>query len=136
MRLPRQRHTKAQDKNDLGHVFGEVNEEYLTALCNAVHEVACEVSASAVLVSGYSMGGFGAVQLGGFRPELFTAVVPVAGYSMGTLERHAPQPESEGVFRSFLAKYAPRLAQVPVVIMVHAPSDTVSSFLDAKRLRS
>ena len=44
------------------------------------------------------MGGFGAFQLGCFAPEIFDAVVSVAGYGMGTSEPNsgygAPQPVS------------------------------------------
>lgn len=34
----------------------------------------------------YSMGGFGAFQLGGFAPDAFDVVISVAGYGLGTLE--------------------------------------------------
>ena len=34
----------------------------------------------------YSMGGFGAFQLGGFAPDVFDVVISVAGYGLGTLE--------------------------------------------------
>ena len=44
------------------------------------------------------MGGFGAFQLGCFAPEIFDAVVSVAGYGLGTSEPNsgygAPQPAS------------------------------------------
>ena len=44
------------------------------------------------------MGGFGAFQLGCFAPEIFEAVVSVAGYGLGTSEPNsgygAPQPAS------------------------------------------
>lgn len=46
----------------------------------------------------YSMGGFGAFQLGCFAPESFDAIVSVAGYGLGTSEQDsgygAPQPAS------------------------------------------
>ena len=56
------------------------------------------------------MGGFGAIQLGCFAPELFDAVVSVAGYGMGTSEPNsgygAPQPVSgafeKTMFRTLL----------------------------------
>ena len=44
------------------------------------------------------MGGFGAFQLGCFAPEIFDAIVSVAGYGLGTSEPDsgygAPQPAS------------------------------------------
>lgn len=44
------------------------------------------------------MGGFGAFQLGCFAPDVFDAVVSVAGYGLGTSEPNsgygAPQPVS------------------------------------------
>ena len=44
------------------------------------------------------MGGFGAFQLGCFAPEIFDAIVSVAGYGLGTSEPNsgygAPQPAS------------------------------------------
>merc|ERR1712048_993987 len=71
-------------------------------------------------------------------PDLFTAIVPVAGYGLGTLEptskTQAPQPESSDIFKSYLDEYAPRLAQVPFTIAVHAPSDKVCSFLDTESI--
>ena len=53
---------------------------------------------SAYSTARYSMGGFGAFQLGCFAPEIFDAVVSVAGYGLGTSEPNsgygAPQPAS------------------------------------------
>merc|ERR1711879_416925 len=42
----------------------------------------------------------------------------------------APQPESEAVFGRFLTAIGPNLAKVPLVLAVHAPTDTVSSYTD------
>ena len=52
------------------------------------------------------MGGFGAFQLGCFAPDVFDAVVSVAGYGLGTSEPNsgygAPQPVSGAmVFQAF-----------------------------------
>lgn len=132
-------YTKAQNKNGLGFVFGELHTEYLGALSGLVRRVSRSVGASRVLVAGYSMGGFGAYQLGGHAPELFDAVVPVAGYGLGTDEPPdsscgAPQPEAANVFSNFLSRHISRLASVPAVIVVHSPTDSVSSFSDARRM--
>eukprot|EP00928_Gymnodinium_smaydae_P063673 TRINITY_DN47182_c0_g1_i1.p1 TRINITY_DN47182_c0_g1~~TRINITY_DN47182_c0_g1_i1.p1 ORF type:complete len:530 (+),score=65.39 TRINITY_DN47182_c0_g1_i1:65-1654(+) len=127
-------YTKSQNKNDLGHVFGQLHEEFLTALCNTIKGVAEDVGASRVLLSGYSMGGFGTWQLAGHMPELFSAIVPVAGYGMGTLEPSAPQPASSKVLERYLDEFAPQIARVPIIIAVHAPSDTISYFGDTKAI--
>lgn len=50
----------------------------------------------------YSMGGFGAFQLGGFAPDVFDVVISVAGYGLGTLEpegRLVSSDESKGCWR-------------------------------------
>uniref|UniRef100_A0A7S4QDC1 Peptidase S9 prolyl oligopeptidase catalytic domain-containing protein n=1 Tax=Alexandrium monilatum TaxID=311494 RepID=A0A7S4QDC1_9DINO len=107
----------------------------------AVKRIAAEVRARAVLLCGYSMGGFGALQLGSRTPELFDAIVMVAGHGLGTLEPSesesayaAPQPESSRIFKDYLARHAPRLASVPKVIAVHAWRDKVSSYTDAEAI--
>ncbi|CAE8628085.1 unnamed protein product [Polarella glacialis] len=129
-------YTKKQNKNALGFVFGEFHQEYLDALTGAVRQAKLEVNASRVLVGGYSMGGFGAYQLGSHAPDLFHAVISAAGYGLGTLEPPnagfgAPQPESSDIFQAFLDQHVPRLAQVPGVFVVHSPADSISSFNDA-----
>lgn len=132
------RYTKAQNKGDKGFIFGELHKPYLEAFCETVRELSEEVGALAILVCGYSMGGFGAWQLGSHKPELFTALVPIAGYGMGTFEKggcyNAPQPQSETILKSFLAFAAPKLAKVPLVLAIHAKADTVSSFSDTKHI--
>ena len=56
------------------------------------------------------MGGFGAFQLGCFAPDVFDAVVSVAGYGLGTKEPNsgygAPQPVSSEIFEQFLKQEA------------------------------
>eukprot|EP00418_Pyrodinium_bahamense_P043310 CAMPEP_0179199986 /NCGR_PEP_ID=MMETSP0796-20121207/99505_1 /TAXON_ID=73915 /ORGANISM="Pyrodinium bahamense, Strain pbaha01" /LENGTH=825 /DNA_ID=CAMNT_0020904499 /DNA_START=72 /DNA_END=2546 /DNA_ORIENTATION=+ len=133
--------TREQDRNGLGFVFGELCSEFLSAFTSVVRQIASEVGAVGTLVGGYSMGGFGALQLGSHAPKLFNAVIMVAGHGLGTLESQdgdsnygAPQPQSSKIFKAFLAEHAPRLAKVSVVIAVHAPRDKVSSFADAKAI--
>jgi len=128
-------YTKAQNKNSLGFVFGKLHAGYLEALTSAISDRAHEVDAERVLVSGYSMGGFGAYQLGCFAPEAFDAVISVAGYGLGTTESSdqgygAPQPHSSQILEDFLEQKVVRLAHVPIVIAIHAQSDTVSHFKD------
>merc|ERR1712048_1271135 len=59
---------KDQNKNGLGFVYGHLNYEVLSALCVAIKQVAQEARAERTIVGGYSMGGFGGFQLGGFKP--------------------------------------------------------------------
>lgn len=47
----------------------------------------------------YSMGGFGAFQLGCRAPDTFDAIISVAGYGMGTNSKDAPQPYSGAFVR-------------------------------------
>lgn len=75
-----------------------VSQGYLLALTSKISDLAYEFAAERVLVMGrlgcasfvrserYSMGGFGAFQLGGFAPDAFDLVMSVAGYGLGTLE--------------------------------------------------
>ena len=95
-----------------------VSQGYLLALTSKISDLAYEFAAERVLVMGrlvcasfvrserYSMGGFGAFQLGCFAPDVFDAVVSVAGYGLGTSEPNsgygAPQPVSGAmVFQAF-----------------------------------
>jgi len=132
-------YTKAQNKNDLGYIFGEFHEGYLAALTGVARQISNEVEACRVFVGGYSMGGFGAYQLGSYAPDLFDTVVSVAGYGLGTLEAEdgsygAPQPQSAMIFNGYLQGHASRLAAVRLVVAVHAEKDTVSSFNDVKTI--
>ncbi|CAJ1448556.1 unnamed protein product [Effrenium voratum] len=77
---------KKENKKQLGYVFGQLHEGYLAALTSKISDLAYEFQAERVLVMGYSMGGFGAFQLGGFSPDAFDAVISVAGYGLGTNE--------------------------------------------------
>jgi len=43
----------------------------------------------------------------------------------------APQPASSQIFEAFLDHFAPRLAQVPLLRVIHAERDTISSYGDA-----
>ena len=132
-------YTKKQNKNGLGWVYGKLNTEYLSLICGVVHRISITIKAIRVLVAGYSMGGYGAYQLGSHSPELFDVVLSVAGYGVGTFEPSdeywgAPQPESSRIFKQFLARQISRLATVPAVVIIHAPTDQVSSFCDTKHI--
>ena len=66
-------------------------------------------------------------------------MLSVAGYGVGTFEPSdeywgAPQPESSSIFQQFLARQISRLATVPAVVIIHAPTDQVSSFCDTKHI--
>ncbi|CAK9033608.1 unnamed protein product [Durusdinium trenchii] len=123
---------------ELGFVFGHLHYNFLNALTEKINELSSEFNAERIIAMGYSMGGFGAIQLGCFAPELFDAVVSVAGYGMGTSEPNsgygAPQPVSGEIFDLFLEREACKLARVPVVLAVHAPSDMCSSFRDVSAI--
>merc|ERR1712032_809731 len=91
------------------------------------------------------MGGFGAYHLASHAPDLFAGVGVIAGHGQGTMDPEdegysAPQPESGVVFRAFLDRCAPRLAQLPALVVVHAVHDMASSYGDAcalvKRVRA
>ncbi|CAJ1359602.1 unnamed protein product [Effrenium voratum] len=130
--------TKQQNKKELGFVFGYLHYNYLRAFTDKIVELANWFNSERVLIMGYSMGGFGAIQAGTFAPEAFDAVVSVAGYGLGTSEAKsgygAPQPRSGYIFEEFLEKEAAKLAKVPVFLAVHAPSDMCSSFRDVSAI--
>lgn len=134
------RFTKAENRNDWGFIYGEMHAPYLLAFCKQVMATSEQVGAIANIISGYSMGGFGAVQLAAFAPGIFTAAIPVAGYGIGTLESggmyNAPQPEASHKFTVFANDYAPKLAKVPIFFAVHGVSDKNSSFRDMQELIS
>ena len=129
-------YTKAQNKRALGFIFGEPHDPFLEDLCSLIAYVAQEVDANRIYVAGYSMGGFGAFQLGAFKPEIFDAVISVAGYGQGTYQPEtegycAPQPQSSLILQEWIARCAPKLAQVSAVMVVHAETDLNSSYMDA-----
>lgn len=97
-----------------------VSQGYLLALTSKISDLAYEFAAERVLVMGrlvcasfvrserYSMGGFGAFQLGGFAPDAFDLVMSVAGYGLGTLEpqgRETSQRLSE-TFKRLLSDFS------------------------------
>ncbi|CAK9058891.1 unnamed protein product [Durusdinium trenchii] len=131
--------SKRDNKKQLGFVHGKLHEPYLTALTSKISDLAYEFDAERVLVMGYSMGGFGAFQLGGFAPDAFDVVMSVAGYGLGTLEPEdamygAPQPASSAIFEDFLTGVVSELSRVPIVLAVHAQKDSMSSFRDVKAI--
>ncbi|CAE7294183.1 rluC [Symbiodinium natans] len=131
--------TKSDNKKQLGYVFGTLHQEYMRDLTAKISEIACIFQAERTLVMGYSMGGFGAFQLGAMAPDVFDVVVSVAGYGLGTLEPQgemydAPQPAARKRFRVFLQQVASRLSLVPVVLAMHAQKDSMSSFRDVSAI--
>lgn len=132
--------TKTQNRKDLGYVNGDLHRPFLEALTSKVTEAAEYFNAERVMAMGYSMGGFGALQLGSFAPQAYDAIVSVAGYGMGTLEpterSGAPQPKGRKVFEWFLNESISHLRDVPIVLGVHAPADTMSSFADVSAIMS
>lgn len=127
---------KTQNKNQLGYVFGSLHQEFLRDFSQQIGFLASLFQAERTLVMGYSMGGFGAFQVGGFSPATFDAVVSVAGYGLGTLEEGegTPQPEARERFEQFLDQVATRLSDVPVVLALHAQKDGMSSFTDVSAI--
>ncbi|CAE7679129.1 rluC, partial [Symbiodinium sp. CCMP2456] len=127
--------SKSDNKKQLGYVFGSLHLDYLRDLTAKISEIASIFQAERTLVMGYSMGGFGAFQLGAMAPDVFDVVVSVAGYGLGTLEPQgemydAPQPRAGERFELFLRQVATRLSVVPVVLAMHARKDSMSSFRD------
>lgn len=130
---------KQQNKKQLGFVHGTLHQGYLNSLTAKISDLAYEFDAERVLVMGYSMGGFGAFQLGGWAPDAFDVVISVAGYGLGTLEPenemyNAPQPQSSEIFEAFLHNVVSELSRVPVVLGVHARKDSMSSFRDVRAI--
>ena len=114
-------YTKAQNKRALGFIFGEPHNPFLEGLCCLIAYFAQEVDAYRIYVAGYSMGGFGAFQLGAFKPEIFDAVISVAGYGQGTYQPEtegycAPQPQASLILQEWIDRCAPKLAQVSAVM--------------------
>ncbi|CAE6956061.1 grsT [Symbiodinium sp. CCMP2456] len=127
---------KTQNKNQLGYVFGSLHQEFLRDFSQQIGFLASLFQAERTLVMGYSMGGFGAFQVGGFSPATFDAVVSVAGYGLGTLEEgeETPQPEARERFEQFLEQVATKLSDVPIVLALHAQKDGMSSFTDVSAI--
>jgi len=132
-------YTKAQNRNGWGFIYGEICPTYLCSLCDLVREIVSHMGAEKAVAMGYSAGGLGAMLLASHEPELFSAVVPVAGHGVGTLEPPessfgGPQPDAARIFEAFLQQRAPRLAGVPILVAIHAPRDTVSSIKDMRAI--
>lgn len=82
-------------------MFSFQRDEKGFTICTCLANLREKPVADVLIASGclrYSMGGFGAFQLGCFAPEIFDAIVSVAGYGLGTSEQDsgygAPQPAS------------------------------------------
>ena len=115
---------------------GFLHDEFLTAFASTVEKVAKWYQAERTMAMGYSMGGFGAFQLGCRAPDTFDAIISVAGYGMGTNSKDAPQPYSGRVFWDFLQKEATAMAKIPVVLAIHATNDRLSSYDDVDHIIS
>ena len=128
-------YTKKQNSNNLGFINGDFdNLEYLNKLAMKISEITQTRQPDRVMIFGYSMGGFGAYQIASHAPGLFDVVVSIAGYGMGTMASGAPQPQSSNIFHNFCSQHLARLADVPVVIAIHAEKDTVSSIADVRAI--
>lgn len=130
-----QQFNKEQNRNGLGFVYGSMNYEVLATFCNLIQQVVRECRAERTIMGGYSMGGFGAFQLAGYRPDIFDAIFSIAGHGVGTLLRpsegfNCPQPDGQIKFANFLDTHCPNLAKIPVTIAIHSESDTLSSYHD------
>ena len=128
-------YTNAQNKDGLGWIYGQPHAKLLQDLCRQIELLSKELCATSVYAMGFSMGGFGVLQLAAHAPHVFDAVVSAAGYVQGTLARadegyHAPQPQARQIFDSWCEAHCHRLAKVGVVVFVHAPADTYSPFGD------
>ncbi|CAE7322539.1 NMA111 [Symbiodinium natans] len=120
---------------DQGFIWGHLHSGFLTAFAESIRGLSARFQADRVLAFGYSMGGFGAYQVASWAPEVFDAIVSLAGYGLGTEDpQHerfrAPQPQSGRIFRDFVGRYVTRMAKVPVVLAVHAWCDSLSSYHD------
>jgi len=132
-------YTREQNTNDLGFVFGQPHTPFLERITADIRSFKERLRPSKVLLMGYSMGGFGAIQLGCHAPDLFDAVISVAGYGLGTREPvtssyHPPQPRSSEIFDAWVSTAASQLRQVSVVCAVHAKADKISSFEDVNAI--
>jgi len=132
-------HGKEDDKHDLGFVWGHLHRGFLSAFADHLMTLSVRFQAERVLAFGYSMGGFGSYQIASWAPEVFDAVIALAGYGVGTQDPedqrfHAPQPESGRRFQKFLETYAVRMAKVPIVFGVHAKSDSLASYEDDAKI--
>ena len=113
----------------------------LSSFCNLVTYVKARNCCKHVVVTGYSMGGFGAYQLGAHNGTMFDAIVVVAGYGCGTSETTGGTTSSSdgeevpNKFGDFLNFVKPGLSEVRgVVIVAHAQGDRLSSFKDAEQI--
>ena len=130
---------KKENKNNLGYVLGVLHKGFLTDLSEKISNLATLFEAERTMVMGYSMGGFGAFQLGGFAPDVFDVVVSAAGYGLGTLTPQgemydAPQPQATNNFEDFLGQVASNMVRVPIVLALHAEHDGMSSYRDVKAI--
>ena len=76
--------TKAQNKKELGFINGEFHTPLLDHLVDLVHSMTIEFKVSHTLAMGYSMGGYGVLQLAAHSPQCFDVVIAAAGYGKGT----------------------------------------------------
>ena len=131
--------TTKQNKGGLGHIFGVMNAAFHNAFRSLVKQTAYDIGATDIIVAGYSMGGFGALQMGSFSPGTYKSVIAVAGYGLGSREPISsgfggPQPYSSQVFDAFIREHVPNLAQIPAVFVLHAELDQLSSYRDAHEI--
>ena len=120
--------TTKQNKAGSGHIHGVMNDAFHRSFLSVVEQIAHDIGANDIIVAGYSMGGFGALQMGSFSPATYKAVISIAGYGLGSRELtssgfRAPQPHSSQVFDAFIQENVPNLALIPAVVILHAEFD-------------
>lgn len=131
--------TNKQNRDCIGFINGDVDISFMKDLCEAVHKLRGRIGASCMRLCGYGMSGFGVYQLAGYAPGLFAAAVVIAGYVGSTAERSAsglsaPQSMAEKRYRMFLDERLEHWSKLRLLLIVHARSDTMSSYADAHEL--
>ena len=131
--------TTKQNKGGLGHIFCVMDAAFHNAFRTLVKQTAHDIGSTDIIVAGYSMGGFGALQMGSFSPDIYKSLIVVAGYGLGSREPLSsgfggPQPYSSQVFDTFIREHVPNLVQIPAVFVLHAEPDRLSSYIDAQEI--
>ena len=80
------RYTKNKTNGGLGHIYGVMDMAFHNAFRTLVTQIAHDIGSTDIIVAGYSMGGFGALQMGSFSPDIYKSLIVVAGYGLGSCE--------------------------------------------------
>jgi dienelactone hydrolase len=135
-------YTKKQNKHNQGFINGTECDEYVEDLDRYIRDLCDHYECSHVVALGYSMGGFGALQLAGLekngdRKRTVDILICMAGHAAGTSEPtdgccgYKPdQPEARIRFEDYVAENLPYWKKVAVALFIHAEKDDTCYYRD------